>query len=165
VPVSVNLTPDDLLDPGLTDRIADTLQRHGLPGAALRVELTEEALVADPVSAAALLLGWRDLGVAVALDDFGTGYSSLAYLRELPFDELKLDRVFGADLRRRTTATIVAHTVAMAHGLGLRVVAEGVEDEAAARTLADLGCDVGQGHAFGVAMAPAEFLTLLAQED
>ena len=130
LPVSVNLTADDLLDPGLTDRIAATLERHALPGAALRVELTEEALVSDPKAAAALLQGWRTLGVGVALDDFGTGYSSLAYLRELPFDELKLDRVFGADLRRRTTLTIVAHTVAMAHGLGLRVVAEGVEDEA-----------------------------------
>jgi predicted signal transduction protein with EAL and GGDEF domain len=163
VPVSVNLTADDLLDPGLTDRIAATLERHGLPGAALRVELTEEALVADPQAAARLLQAWRALGLSAALDDFGTGYSSLAYLRELPFDELKLDRVFGADLRRRTTATIVAHTVAMAHGLGLRVVAEGVEDEAAARTLADLGCDLGQGHAFGAAMAPAEFLRLLAR--
>jgi EAL domain-containing protein (putative c-di-GMP-specific phosphodiesterase class I) len=164
VPVSVNLSADDLLDPGLTGRIADTLERHGLPGAALRVEITEEALVADPQAAAALLHGWQALGVAVALDDFGTGYSSLAYLRELPFDELKLDRVFGADLRRRATATIVAHTIAMAHGLGLRVVAEGVEDEAAARTLADLGCDIAQGHAFGAAMAPAEFLTFLARE-
>ena len=140
----MNLTADDLLDPALTGRIAATLERHGLPSAALRVEITEEALVADPKAAAALLQGWRALGVAVALDDFGTGYSSLAYLRELPFDELKLDRVFGADLRRRTTVTIVAHTVSMAHGLGLRVVAEGVEDEAAARTLADLGCDVGR---------------------
>ena len=158
----MNLTADDLLDPGLTDRIAATLERHALPGAALRVELTEEALVSDPKAAAALLQGWRALGVGVALDDFGTGYSSLAYLRELPFDELKLDRVFGADLRRRTTLTIVAHTVAMAHGLGLRVVAEGVEDEASARTLADLGCDLAQGHAFGAAMAPAEFLTLLS---
>jgi diguanylate cyclase (GGDEF)-like protein len=163
VPVSVNLTADDLLDPGLTDRIAGALERHALPGAALRVELTEDALVSDPTAAAALLQGWRALGVGVALDDFGTGYSSLAYLRELPFDELKLDRVFGADLRRRTTLTIVAHTVAMAHGLGLRVVAEGVEDEATARALADLGCDLGQGHAFGAAMAPAEFLTLLAR--
>ncbi len=164
VPVSVNLTADDLLDPGLTDRIGAALERYALPGAALRIELTEDALVADPQAAATLLHGWRRLGVAVALDDFGTGYSSLAYLRELPFDELKLDRVFGADLRRRTTATIVAHTVAMAHGLGLRVVAEGVEDAATARTLADLGCDIGQGHAFGAAMAPEDFVTHLARQ-
>ena len=149
------------MDPS-SRRCRSGCRRGAARGGGHAVELTEEALVSDPKAAAALLQGWRALGVGVALDDFGTGYSSLAYLRELPFDELKLDRVFGADLRRRTTLTIVAHTVAMAHGLGLRVVAEGVEDEASARTLADLGCDLAQGHAFGAAMAPAEFLTLLA---
>jgi EAL domain-containing protein (putative c-di-GMP-specific phosphodiesterase class I) len=163
VPVSVNLTADDLLDPGLTDRIAATLERHGLPGSALRVELTEEALVADPEAAAKLLQAWRALGLSVALDDFGTGYSSLAYLRELPFDELKLDRVFGADLRRRTTATIVAHTVAMAHGLGLRVVAEGVESEDAWRHLHALGCDYAQGYYLSRPL-PAEAATLLIRD-
>jgi diguanylate cyclase len=161
VAVSVNLTADDLLDPGLTDRITAALGRIGLPPEALRIELVEEALVADPDAAAALLRRWQRLGVAVALDDFGTGYSSLAYLRDLPFDELKLDRVFGSDVRRRRTATIVAHTVAMAHALGLRVVAEGIEDAASARTLADLDCDVGQGLLFGAAMAPAEFVARL----
>ncbi len=161
VGVGVNLTADDLLDPGLTDRITEALQRVGLPPEALRIELVEEALVADPEAAAALLRRWQALGIAVALDDFGTGYSSLAYLRDLPFDELKLDRVFGGDVRRRRTATIVAHTVAMAHALGLRVVAEGIEDAAAARTLADLGCDIGQGLLFGAAMAPADFVARL----
>ncbi|HYJ76301.1 MAG TPA: bifunctional diguanylate cyclase/phosphodiesterase, partial [Kineosporiaceae bacterium] len=158
VAVSVNLTAGDLLDPRLTDRITSALERVGLPPEALRIELVEEALVADPDAAADLLRRWQGIGVAVALDDFGTGYSSLAYLRDLPFDELKLDRVFGGDVRRRRTATIVAHTVAMAHALGLRVVAEGIEDAASARALADLDCDVGQGLLFGAAMAPAEFV-------
>jgi diguanylate cyclase len=161
VVVSVNLTVDDLLDPGVTDRVVGALERYRLPASALCVELVEEALIADPVAAAALLRRWQALGIAVALDDFGTGYSSLAYLRDLPFDEVKLDRVFGADLRRRRTATIVAHTVAMAHALGLRVVAEGVEDDTAARTLADLGCDIGQGLLFGAAVTPADFLARL----
>jgi EAL domain-containing protein (putative c-di-GMP-specific phosphodiesterase class I) len=161
VAVSVNLTADDLLDPGLTDRITGTLERYGLPASALCVELVEEALVADPDAAAVLLRRWQALGIAVALDDFGTGYSSLAYLRDLPFDEVKLDRVFGGDVRRRRTATIVGHTVGMAHALGLRVVAEGVEDDAAARVLADLGCDVGQGLLFGPAVAPADFVARL----
>jgi predicted signal transduction protein with EAL and GGDEF domain len=163
VVVGVNVTAADLLDPRLSDRITSCLKRHGLPGEALRIEITEEALVSDPEAAGALLEGWRRLGVSVALDDFGTGYSSLAYLRELPFDELKLDRVFGADLRRRATVTIVRHTVGMAHGLGLRVVAEGVEDAAAARTVAELGCDVGQGLAFGAAMPLPEFLAMLEE--
>ncbi|HVN13131.1 MAG TPA: bifunctional diguanylate cyclase/phosphodiesterase [Kineosporiaceae bacterium] len=161
VVVSVNLTADDLMDPGLTDRITGGLDRHALPPSALCVELVEDALVADPDAAAALLRRLQGMGVVVALDDFGTGYSSLAYLRDLPFDEVKLDRVFGADLRRRRTMTIVAHTVAMAHALGLRVVAEGVEDAAAARTLADMGCDVGQGLLFGAATAPDAFLARL----
>jgi EAL domain-containing protein (putative c-di-GMP-specific phosphodiesterase class I) len=161
VVVGVNLTADDLLDPALTPRILGALDRVGLPPEALRIELVEEALVADPDAAAALLRRWQRLGIAVALDDYGTGYSSLAYLRDLPFDELKLDRVFGSDVRRRRTATIVAHTVAMAHALGLSVVAEGVEDAASARTLADLGCDVGQGLLFGGATTPAEFVARL----
>jgi diguanylate cyclase len=161
VAVSVNLTADDLLDAGLTDRITGALERIGLPPEALRIELVEEALVADPDAAAALLQRWQRLGIAVALDDYGTGYSSLAYLRDLPFDELKLDRVFGGDVRGRRTATIVAHTVAMAHALGLRVVAEGIEDAASARILADLECDVGQGLLFGAPMAPAEFVARL----
>jgi diguanylate cyclase (GGDEF)-like protein len=165
VAVGVNLAAGDLLDPGLTDRIGRTLARHGLPGAALRVEITEEALVAEPEAAARLLRAWRRTGVETALDDFGTGYSSLAYLRELPFDELKLDRVFGADLTRPATATIVRHSIAMAHELGLRVVAEGVEDDAAARALTQLGCDVGQGLFFGAAMPPAAFAALLAAAD
>jgi diguanylate cyclase (GGDEF)-like protein len=164
VPVSVNLSADDLRDGDLTERIAEHLARHGLPPQALQIELTEDVLVADPPAVADLLRRWRAAGVSVAVDDYGTGYSSLAYLRELPLDELKLDRVFVADLHRRSTLTIVEHTVAMAHGLGLRVVAEGIEDDATATALASLGCDVGQGLYFGGAMAPDAFLAHLADE-
>jgi EAL domain-containing protein (putative c-di-GMP-specific phosphodiesterase class I) len=98
------------------------------------------------------------MGIAVALDDYGTGYSSLAHLRELPIDELKLDRVFVADLASRRTATIVRHTVAMAHGLGMRVVAEGIESQSTASALAAIGCDIGQGLYFGAAMDVSTFL-------
>ena len=164
VPVSVNLSADDLRDGDLTERISEHLARHGLPPQALQIELTEDVLVADPLAVAALLRRWRAAGVSVAVDDYGTGYSSLAYLRELPLDELKLDRVFVADLHRRSTLTIVEHTIAMAHGLGLRVVAEGIEDDATAAALAQLGCDVGQGLFFGGAMAPDAFLEHLADE-
>jgi diguanylate cyclase (GGDEF)-like protein len=161
IPVSVNLTADDLRDAGISRRISECLHQHGLPAQALRIEITEDVLLTDPEAAGELLQSWRQAGIAVAVDDFGTGYSSLGYLRELPFDELKLDRSFVTDLHRRTTATIVRHTVAMAHGLGMRVVAEGVEDPATARALSDVGCDLGQGLYFGAAMAPAEFLDLL----
>ncbi len=152
IPVSVNLSAPDLRDPQLPDDVASSLSRHCLPGRALHIEITEQALLTDPAGTAQLLERWRMEGIEVSLDDYGTGYSSLAYLRELPVDEVKLDRVFAADVGRRRTATIVRHTVAMAHGLGLRVVAEGVEDEQAARLLAELGCDVGQGLYFGAVM-------------
>jgi diguanylate cyclase len=161
VPVSVNLGADDLRDPELPGRVSDVLRRHTLPADALRVEITEQALLTDPPAAALVLARWRADGVAVAIDDFGTGYSSLSYLRELPIDEVKLDRAFIADIRRPTTSTIVRHTVAMAHGLWARVVAEGIEDEATARIVTDLGCDVGQGLYFGAAMTPPEFLVRL----
>jgi diguanylate cyclase (GGDEF)-like protein len=164
IPVSVNLTPDDLRDAGMSQRISECLTQRGLPAQALRIEITEDVLLTDPAAAGQLLQSWRRAGIAVAVDDFGTGYSSLGYLRELPFDELKLDRSFVSDLNRRTTATIVRHTVAMAHGLGMRVVAEGVEDQATARTLSDVGCDIGQGIYFAAAMALPAFLEQLEQD-
>jgi EAL domain-containing protein (putative c-di-GMP-specific phosphodiesterase class I) len=160
--VSVNLTPSDLLDDALTDRIPGVLEPFGLPPEALRIEITEDVFLADTATVGALLHRWRRDGVRVSLDDFGTGYSSLAYLRELPIGELKLDQVFIGDLARPSTATIVRHTVAMAHELGMPVVAEGVEDAATAALLSELGCDIGQGLHYGSAMALPEFLTYLA---
>ncbi len=161
VPVSVNLNARDLHDEAATDLLLSTLQRHGLPPAALCVEITEDVMLEDPAATAALLHDWRNRGVSIALDDFGSGYSALAYLRVLPLDELKLDRVFASDLRNRRAATVVRHAVALAHALRLRVVAEGVEDEATARLLADGGCDVGQGLYFGDAMDVPAFLSYL----
>ncbi len=162
VPVSVNLSPTDLLDPNVSDRIPTCLEPLDLPPRALRIEITEEALLVDLDAARRLVGRWRAEGTEVALDDFGTGYSSLAYLRELPVAELKLDGIFAADIARPATATIVRHTCAMAHDLGLRVVAEGVEDAATARALAELGCDLGQGLFFGAAMPVHRLLERLA---
>ena len=161
LPVSVNLGAEDLRNPDMPDQVPATLRRHRLPAEALRVEITEQALLTDPQAVSAVLSRWRDDGVTVAIDDFGTGYSSLSYLRELPVDEVKLDRTFVADIHRRTTATIVRHTIAMAHGLWAKVVAEGIEDESTARALTDLGCDVGQGLYFGAATTAADFVDLL----
>jgi diguanylate cyclase (GGDEF)-like protein len=163
VPVSVNLGADDLRDPELTAHLGRALARNDLPASALRVEITEQALLTDPKAASLVLERWRADGISVAIDDFGTGYSSLSYLRELPVDEVKLDRAFTADIQRGTTSTIVRHTVAMAHALWARVVAEGIEDEATARALAELGCDVGQGLHYGDAMTTPDFVALLAR--
>jgi diguanylate cyclase len=164
IPVSVNLTADDLQNPDLPELVERCLDRHGLPHTALRVEITEDAVLPDPAAVAALLGTWRSSGITVALDDYGTGYSSLAYLHELPLDSLKLDKVFVTNLERKPTATIVQHTVAMAHGLGLGVVAEGVEDRSTARRLADVGCDTAQGLFFGPATDLPGFLRRLVSE-
>ena len=156
VPVSVNLCAEDVHATTLPERVEAALARHGLPGRALVLELTEEAFVTDPARARRHLDAVRRLGVRVSLDDYGTGYSSLAQLRDLAVDELKLDRSFTAGVADDVAASaIVRTTVDLAHALGVRLVAEGVEDARSQQALADLGCDVGQGWAVARPMPPA----------
>jgi EAL domain-containing protein (putative c-di-GMP-specific phosphodiesterase class I) len=113
----------------------------------------------DPERSAGVLAGLRAMGVELAIDDFGTGYSSLAYLQRLPVSELKIDRCFVMKLASSPSdAAIVRSTIDMARNLGLRVVAEGVEDEASLDVLRELGCDLAQGFHLGRPM-PAEDLT------
>ncbi len=145
--MSVNLSVWNLHDVGLPDRIAALLQTHAVPPASLRLEVTETALMADPERALAVLTHLSALGVSLAVDDFGAGYSSLAYLKTLPVDELKIDKGFVHELATDATDTaIVAATVGLGHALGLRVVAEGIEDRASWDQLAGMGCDVAQGY-------------------
>ena len=142
--------------------MALALARHGLPARALTLELVEDTLMADPERGRTVLGELRRLAVRTSIDDYGTGYSSLAYLGHLPADELKLDRSLTADVDADArTAAIVRHTVALAHELGLSVVAEGVEDVATAAVLAQLGCDVAQGYAVARPMPVDDFLTWL----
>ncbi len=133
--VAVNVSASSLVDVHLPDRIAAHLAAHALPPSALQVEITEELLMADRDRARAVLTALRSNGVQIAVDDFGTGYSSLAYLRDLPIDELKLDRSFVSLADDARAAALVASVIGLAHSLGLRMVAEGVEDRA---TLAEL---------------------------
>jgi diguanylate cyclase (GGDEF)-like protein len=145
--VSVNLSMWNLHDPTLPDRVAALLREHGLSPAWLRLELTESALMADPERALAVMARLSGLGVGLAVDDFGSGYSSLAYLKTLPVDELKIDKGFvRAMATEERDAAIVASTVALGHALGLRVVAEGIEDQATWELLVGMGCDVAQGY-------------------
>ena len=163
VPVSVNLSAANVTDLDLPWKVEDALARHGLPAEALTLELVEDTLMADPERGRAVLGELRRLGIRTSIDDYGTGYSSLAYLRHLPADELKLDRSLTADVDADArAAAIVRHTVALAHDLGLSLVAEGVEDAATAAVLADLGCDVAQGYAIARPMPVPDFLTWLA---
>ncbi len=146
VPVSINLTAVDIHDQGLPDRVAAALREQGVEPQQLVVELTEDSLVTDPQAAATVLRALRALGVRISLDDFGTGYCSLSYLRQLPVDEVKLDRSFtdGVGIDPAADA-VIEHTVGLVHALGLRLVAEGVEDALTAERLSELGCDTGQG--------------------
>jgi EAL domain-containing protein (putative c-di-GMP-specific phosphodiesterase class I) len=145
--MSVNLSASNLLDIGLPRRVDALLTAHGLPPEGLVLEVTESVLLTDPDRSLAVIGALADLGVTVSIDDFGTGYSSLAYLRDLPVAELKLDRSFTVDLLTDgRTEAIVASTIELAHRLGLRVIAEGVEDEATLRHLRSLGCDTSQGY-------------------
>ena len=162
VPVSVNLSAANVTDLDLPGKVSAALARHGLPPTALTLELVEDTLMADPGRGGVVLGELRRLGVRTSIDDYGTGYSSLAYLRGLPADELKLDRSLTSDVDSDArAAAIVRHTVALAHDLGLRLVAEGVEDAAMAVALARLGCDVAQGYAIARPMPVEDFLTWL----
>ncbi len=164
VAVSVNLSAANVTDLDLPGKVAQALVRHGLPAGALTLELVEDTLMTDPERGRVVLGELRRLGVRTSIDDYGTGYSSLAYLRNLPADELKLDRSLthdvGVDPR---AAVIVKHTVALAHDLGISLVAEGVEDDATGLVLRDLGCDIAQGYAIARPMPVDDFLDWLEQ--
>jgi diguanylate cyclase (GGDEF)-like protein len=157
VPISINLSPQQLREPGLAERIAALLEETGAAASRLGVEITESVLLHDAELAIETLSRLRALGVHIALDDFGTGYSSLAYLRHLPVDALKVDRSFLADIERDdSAAALTASIVAMGVALGLRVVAEGVEEEPQQRLLRAWGCHEAQGFWFGRAVAADE---------
>lgn len=148
--VSVNLAPVEFARSDLVERVLAPLRRHGLPGRALEVEITETSLLQDQPEVADKLRRLRALGIDVAIDDFGTRYSSLNYLRRLPVSTLKIDQSFVHDLTaERPTAPIVHAILGIARGFGLHVVAEGVETEHQRQALAELGCDEMQGFLFG----------------
>ena len=158
---AVNLGQHDL-DAGLPVRLADALAAAGLPASALRLEVTEDVVMRDAERMLAVLHDVAGLGIGLSLDDYGTGRASLAHLRQLPVDELKIDRSFVARLQDGQVDTLlVASTVQLAHALGLRPVAEGAEDHATVRALAGLGCDLVQGYALSRPL-PRDDLLLLA---
>jgi diguanylate cyclase (GGDEF)-like protein len=147
LPVAVNVSATNLLDPGFADVVAAQLERTGAPPFLLRVEVTENAVMTDVDRATVVLARLHHLGVQLALDDFGTGHSSLQRLKLLPVDELKIDRSFVMSMEEdHRDAAIVQAAVGLGRRLGLRVVAEGVETERARNRLAELGCDVLQGY-------------------
>ncbi len=157
--IAVNLSARNLLDPELPERVASLLRERGLPAEQLVLEVTESAAMADPDRGVRVLEALRELGAGIAIDDFGTGNASIEYLAELPATELKIDRTFVTDiLGSGRDQAIVRSTIDLARNLGMTVVAEGIEDEAALEHLAREGCAMGQGFYFSPPL-PAEELT------
>jgi diguanylate cyclase (GGDEF)-like protein len=145
--VAVNLSVRNLLDGNLPRDVRALLERHGVDPAGLTLEITESEIMREPERTMLILGRLRHLGVSLSIDDFGTGHSSLAYLKRLPVDEVKIDRAFiGQIAENDIDSTIVRSIVDVARNRGLRVVAEGIEDQATWNVLRDLGCDVGQGY-------------------
>ncbi len=144
--VSINISARDLVSGNLLEMVSSLLQEHGIAAHHLIIELTETAAMDDPDRGWDTLRALADLGVHIAIDDFGSGYSSLSYLKQLPATEVKLDRSLIQDVYSNDSSRVIAETaIAMAHGLGYEVVAEGIEDQETARLLKNLGCDRLQG--------------------
>jgi diguanylate cyclase (GGDEF)-like protein/PAS domain S-box-containing protein len=155
--VAVNLAADSLQDPRLDETITAMLSRAGVKPGRLTLEVTESAMMVDPARAKEVLGRIHEAGVRVAIDDFGTGYSSLAYLKDLPVDEVKIDQKFVRGMRtNQKDACIVRSVVDLGHNFGLRVVAEGAEDQESSDLLASWGCDVAQGYFFSRPLSPAD---------
>ncbi|GAA4316699.1 hypothetical protein GCM10023178_27110 [Actinomadura luteofluorescens] len=149
VQVAVNASGRDLLDTGLTEVIEEGLLARGLPAAALQLEITERILMNEPAYASDTVSALAELGIPLSLDDFGTGYSSLVRLKRLPVEEIKIDSSFVRRLADSPDdAVIVRSIVDLVRTLGLRSVAEGVEDPATAERLREMGCDAAQGWHF-----------------
>lgn len=156
--VAVNLSVWDLQDQRLPDRLAELLAASQAQPSRLKLEITESALMADPQQAYDVLRRFQAMGVRLSIDDFGTGYSSLSHLKRLPLDELKIAETFIRDMMHDDNdAIIVRSTIELAHSLGLRTVAEGVEDQAMFERLRAWGCDAAQGYYLGAPLDAALF--------
>ena len=166
IEMAVNLSPRQLTDPNMVSIVTETLQRHRMDPARLTLEITETALMTDPDAAMVSLAALNALGVMLAVDDFGTGYSSLTYLKQFPIQELKIDQSFVAGLGVDSGDTaIVASCIQLAHGIGIRAVAEGVETDDQRRALIDMHCDLAQGYFYSRPVPAQLFSTATTPPD
>jgi EAL domain-containing protein (putative c-di-GMP-specific phosphodiesterase class I) len=160
--VSVNVSAHQLMSVGFADTVAAVLDRSVADHGRLTLEVTESVFVRDRERALFVLNDLKDMGVMLALDDFGTGYSSSGYLRRFPVDTVKIDRESVAHLGDDPAShTIVRAVIQLAHGLGMKVVAEGVETPEQHRELAELACDFCQGYYFARPMTATNLDTLI----
>ena len=163
ITISVNISPSQLADGWLAQRIVRLLAESRFPAERLVIEVTESSLFADIDLARTIVTSLKNQGMRLALDDFGTGFSSLAHLRSLPFDIIKIDRAFVTNINsRRESAAIVRAVTTLASALPVPVCVEGIEDEGTYKTVVRLGCEIGQGWYFGKPMRAEEAQELLA---
>jgi diguanylate cyclase (GGDEF)-like protein len=164
ITVAVNLSAHDLTNPQLPEDIASLLKLYNLPSSVLALEVTEGAVMQDPKRVIQILTQLRDMGIELAIDDFGTGQSSLAYLKQLPVHEVKIDRAFIKDIEHnQDDALIVGATTQLAHSLGLKVTAEGLENLAGLAKLQQYQCDKVQGYFFSKPLTSEHFSAWLEQ--
>jgi diguanylate cyclase (GGDEF)-like protein len=148
VPVSVNVSPRQFSQSDILAVFRSAIARHGIDPALLEIEVTESSMMQEGIVDSAVFRRLRELGIKLCIDDFGTGYSSLSQLQKMRFDVLKIDRAFVLRIEHPEGDTLIASMIAMAHALGMRVVAEGVENRRQMQMLRTLGCDEGQGYFF-----------------
>jgi len=160
--VSVNVSSKQLEDPSFFSDLVDVISQTGIDCRCLQIEVTETVLLKDVERIASLFEQMRRMGIRIALDDFGTGYSSLSYLERYPIDALKIDKSFVNRLGTSSAkADIVRMMINLAHGLGLEVSAEGVEQLSQAESLWGFGCTLAQGYLYSPPIAEAEMTQLL----
>ena len=164
VSIAINVSAHQFREERFVDLVAQALQRAGVQPHRLTLELTESVLVSDVAGTVDKMRALNQLGVRCALDDFGTGYSSLAYLKQLPIHLLKIDRTFVREiLTNQSDVAIARAVIALASGLGLPAMAEGVETAAQHGLLADLGCSAFQGYWFSPPVAQAHLDAWMAE--
>jgi len=160
--MSVNLSARQFAQSSLISDVATILDHAGMDPGHLELEITESVVMDQSEVGIRTLHRLRDMGVRLVLDDFGTGYSSLAYLKHLPLDTIKIDRTFVAGLDGEADRSIVEAVIALAHGLRISVVAEGIETEAQFEILREMGCDTGQGYLFARPLPEPDAARLLS---
>ncbi|MFC5461907.1 EAL domain-containing protein [Massilia niabensis] len=156
VPVSVNVSPRQFSQSDILALFRDVIERYGIDPALLEIEVTESSMMQEGIGESAVFRQLRELGIKLCIDDFGTGYSSLSQLQKLHFDVLKIDRAFVLRIEHPDGDALIASMIAMAHALGMKVVAEGVESRKQMQLLRTLGCDEGQGYFFSHPVPPGE---------
>jgi EAL domain-containing protein (putative c-di-GMP-specific phosphodiesterase class I) len=164
--IAVNVSAKSLHEQTLPQKVHAALEKWGVDPRFLKIEITESSIMADPAHSLAIMSMLQSMGVRLSVDDFGTGYSSLTHLRELPIDEIKIDRSFVAGMATSDAdAAIVRTVIDLAHNLGKQVCAEGVEDEATWTRLCEMGCDLAQGYWIARPLPAAELKQWLAAND